>query len=109
MIVIDRQDICISYGDTFDVDFVLPYGYSLPENCAINFSVKATPASGDILLSKEIAYTSDNKISVYITANEMLTLKPGKYSYDLNINKSGEITTLNFPAVLEIKGVNHLV
>lgn len=106
MIVIDGKNIIISKGDTFNVVFKL-INAKIAQTDEIIFTVKSSLSSQEILLQKNIPYTSADKIEVAIGSDEMLKLKTGRNVYDLLVKSADNKTTLNFPASLYIKEVVH--
>lgn len=117
MIEIKDKNIIISKGDTFNVAFSLE-GYELADGDKIIFSIKKNIHSEKPLIVKELSGSSEARdergdstdtVQVMIPASEMAALPIGSYIYDLMIISGEARATLNFPAILEVKGVAHYV
>lgn len=106
MLIVDGNDIKISYGDTLNITFVLS-GYELQLGDKVVFSVKQKLSDTETLITKEYSELIGTEIPITIDSEEMKKLPIGVNFYDLVVVKSETQTTLNLPAKIIIERVVH--
>ena len=102
MLQVTKNKIQLTRGDTaiLSVSITSPDGteYTLEEGDIIRFTVRKTPKSGDIFISKTLT-----EKEIPLSTDDTKHMQFGTYFYDIELTKaSGDVDTVIVPTVFEV-------
>lgn len=102
MIHVEQKNIRISHGDTLDLICTLK-NFHIDADDVVVITIRGNNGT----LQKRMRGISGDQIPMFFSTEEMNTLPPGMYRWDLLVKNELQNTTLAWPRELIIEGVVH--
>lgn len=99
-----RIEIVRGTTNTFEITIVDSVGgpYNLGSNERVVFGVKAKATDEELLISKTAEIVGEGVFKVILCPEDTECLKPGRYSYDVGVEKGADYFNVIEPSPFEI-------